>query len=114
MCLGTVLLDEARARRRQGSVAIDNGRPDARVTGDMSNAVIGRLARRDLWKAIECELTDPTQRLVARLSFVSALSPREILAHHPEKFQSVFEVYRTKRNMIDRLRRSQALHELLD
>jgi len=47
------------------------------------------------------------------LSFVSGLSPREILAKYPERFQDVYDVYRTKRNMIERLRRSTALRELL-
>lgn len=114
MCLGTVLLDEARARRRQGAVPIDEVPADTCVTADASTDVIGQIARRELWHAIENELNDANQRLVARLSFVAGLSPREILARHPEKFQDVVDVYRTKRNMIDRLRRSRAIQDLLD
>lgn len=114
MCLGTVLLDEARARRRQGSVPLDDLRPDACVTADGTTEVLGQIARLELGRTIERELPDANQRLVAQLSFAAALSPREILARHPEKFQDVFDVYRTKRNMIDRLRRSRAIQELLD
>ena len=114
MCLGTVLLDEARARRRQGAVPIEDVPPETCVTADATNAVIGQLTRRELWRIIERELTDTNQLLVARLSFVAGLSPREILARHPEKFHDALDVYRTKRNMIDRLRRSAAIQELLD
>jgi hypothetical protein len=114
MCLGSVLLDEARARRRQAWVSIDDVPPEACVSADPAAQVIGRLAGRDLWAVIDRELADVQERMVARLSFVSGLSPREILARHPEKFQDVFDVYRTKRNMIERLRRCADLKALLN
>ena len=114
MCLGSVLLDEARARRRQAWVSIDDVPPETCISGDPAAQVVSRMAGGELWAAINRELTDPQERLVARLSFVSGLSPREILSRHPEKFQDVFDVYRTKRNMIERLRRSAALRELLN
>jgi DNA-directed RNA polymerase specialized sigma24 family protein len=114
MCLGSVLLDEARSRRRQAWVSIDEVSPETYVSADPSSQVVDRLARRELWDAMDAELQDDNERLVARLSFVAGLSPREILARHPEKFQDAFDVYRTKRNMIERLRRSTRLKQLLD
>jgi len=114
MCLGSVLLDQARARRRQAWVSIDDVAPEMCVSADPSVQVIGHLTGNELWKIIDDELVDPNERLVARLSFVSGLTPREILARHPDRFQDVFDVYRTKRNMIERLRRSRALRQLLD
>jgi hypothetical protein len=114
MCLGSVLLDEARTRRRQAWVSIDDVPPDTCVSADPAAQVIGRMASSDLWSTIDRELIDSKERLVARLSFVSGLSPREILVRHPEKFDDVFEVYRTKRNMIERLRRSAALRQFLN
>jgi hypothetical protein len=113
MCLGSVLLDQARARRRQGWLSIDDVSPDACVTADPSSQVIGRVARRELWETIDRELPNALERLVAHLSFVAGLCPREVLARHPEKFDDVYDVYRTKRNMIDRLRRSQEIYSLL-
>jgi len=50
---------------------------------------------------------------VAHLSFVAGLTPREIRARHPDRFVEVYEVYRLKRNVIDRLRRSGAIQQLL-
>lgn len=113
LCLGSVLLDEARARRRQGWLSLDHVAPEACLSSDPSSLVVGRLARRELWATIDATLADANERLVARLSFVGGLSPREILARHPEKFRDVFEVYRTKRNMIERLRRSTTLQQLI-
>jgi hypothetical protein len=113
MCLGSVLLDEARVRRRQAYVPIDDMPPDASVTDDPSAAIVGQIAGRELWQAVERELRDESERLVAHLSFVAGLSPREIRARHPERFAEVDEVYRLKRNVIDRLRRSQAIQQLL-
>ncbi len=114
MCLGSVLLDEARARRRQAWVSIDDVAPETCISGDPSAEAIARVARRDMWSTIDLELADASERLVARLSFIGGLTPREILARHPEKFHDVFDVYRTKRNMIERLRRSLVLRQMID
>jgi hypothetical protein len=114
MCLGSVMLDEARTRRRQAWMSFDDLAHEVDVSSDPSGKVIGRLARRQLWAAVERELADPREHLVARLSFVAGLSPREILGRHPDKFEDVFDVYRVKRNMIDRLRRSRAIQHFID
>ncbi len=113
MCLGSVLLDEARARRRQACVSIEDLSPDACVSTDPSTEVVAGIAQRELWESINRELRDDSERLVARLSFAAGLSPREIRALHPERFAEVSDVYRLKRNLIERLRRSQAIKDLL-
>jgi DNA-directed RNA polymerase specialized sigma24 family protein len=113
MCLGSVLLDAARVRRRQASISIDDLPVDGPVTDDPSAAVVGQIAGRELWLAVEQELRDESERLVAQLSFVGGLSPREIRARHPDRFAEVDDVYRHKRNAVDRLRRSRAIQQLL-
>jgi hypothetical protein len=114
MCLGSVMLDEARTRRRQAWTSFDDLAHEAHVSTDPSGEIMGRLARGELWAAVGRELADPKEHLVARLSFVAGLSPREIRARHPDQFEDVFEVYRIKRNMIDRLRRSRAIRQFID
>jgi len=114
LCLGSVLIDEARARRRRADVSLDDVSVDAWVSADPSARVIGRLAERELWQAIERELVDGNEHVVARLSFVAGLSPRQILVRCPDKFSDVADVYRVKRNMVERLRRSRAIQRLLD
>jgi DNA-directed RNA polymerase specialized sigma24 family protein len=114
MCLASVLLDEARARRRQACVSFDDLAPDSYVSTDPSAAVVANIAQVDLWKSNERELRNDTERLVVRLSFAAGLSPREICALHPDHFPDVAEVYRLKRNLIERLRRSKTISDLLD
>ena len=114
LCLGSVLLDEARARHRRRDVSLDDASVDTCVGADPSARVIGRLAARELWQAIDRELVDGNERLVARLSFVAGLSPRQILVRNPDRFPDIVDVYRIKRNMVDRLRRSAAIQRLLN
>src|SRR5258706_2044022 len=76
MCLASVLLDEARARRRQATLSIDDLAPDAYVSSDPSAEVVANIAQVELWKAIDRELRTDTERLVVRLSFATGLRPR--------------------------------------
>jgi DNA-directed RNA polymerase specialized sigma24 family protein len=114
MCLSTVLLDEARARKRQPSTSLEDVPPEAMVSSDPAALVVSRVARRELWQAVNRELHDDAERLVARLSFVAGFTPREIRARHPDYFADVADVYRVKRNVIERLRRSVVILRLID
>jgi hypothetical protein len=114
MCLGSVLLDEARARRRRPAASLDDVPPETRVSADPAATVIGHIARRELWQVIYHELRDQSERRIAELSFVAGLTPREIRARHPDCFADVADVYRIKRTLIERLRRSPAIQRLLD
>jgi DNA-directed RNA polymerase specialized sigma24 family protein len=114
MCLASVMLDEARSRRRQPLASLDEMPPEAKVSTDPATHVVGRLARRELWQAIKRELRDESERAVAYLSFVAGLTPREIRAREPHHFADISDVYRCKRNVIERLRRSPTIQRLLD
>ncbi|HEV7666107.1 MAG TPA: hypothetical protein VGQ62_21420 [Chloroflexota bacterium] len=114
LCLASVLLDEARRRRRQLATSLDEVAPAASLSSDPTAHAIGRIARDELWHAIKQELRDDNQRLVARLSFVRGLTPREIRARHPTRFDDINDVYRTKRSVVERLRHSQAISRLID
>jgi len=88
---------------RQACVSIDDLSPDTCVSTDPSAEVVANIAQVDLWKAIDHELRNDTERLVVRLSFAAGLSPREIRALHPDQFPDIAEVYRLKRNLIETL-----------
>jgi hypothetical protein len=116
LCVRSVVLDEARARQSAAAEPIDG--VDERhfathgvlgagsgLTTDAETVVLGRFAARDLWRAVLEALPDEDERIVANLSFVQGLKPGEIAAVHPQRFASVADVYRVKRNAIDRLRR---------
>jgi hypothetical protein len=85
----------------------------AGLEGDPAIALEARLGAREVWAAVARALSDdPAARRVVYLSFARDLSPREIQARDPDRYPTVAEVYRIKRNAMDRLRRAPALRAL--
>lgn len=105
LCAQSVLLDEARARTRHRALPLAG---DAEAA-PFEDAVAERAAARALWRAIGAATHDDAELLIARLSFIHGLKPGEIHARHPDRYASVAEVYRLKRNLLDRLRRDPAI-----
>jgi len=113
LCFASVLLDEARARRRRAlEVSLQELSSEQCVTTDVSNQVVDQASSAELWQAIDRQLVDANERLAAYLSFVQGLTPSQIAGRHPDRFQTVSHVYQTKRAMIDRLRKSRAIQRL--
>jgi DNA-directed RNA polymerase specialized sigma24 family protein len=110
LCAHSVLLDEVRSRgRQQSDYALGQEQP-ATVEDD----VVGQVTADELWWAISAEMQDEAERLVASLSFIHGLKPREIHERHPEHFADIAAVYRVKRNLLDRLRRSETIRRSCD
>jgi hypothetical protein len=108
LCLASTLADEARRRARAATWAGALGEREPELP-DVAAAVGARLDRRELWGLVLAELEDATDRLLVYRSFVQALPPRAVHARHPERFRCVADVYRAKRNLLERLRRSPRL-----
>jgi hypothetical protein len=113
MCAVSVLLDDLRSAHRRQSVSMDMTTPDSAVEPDHWDAITDRLDAATLWATVFDALADDTERMVARLSFIRGASPREIFARHNDRFNSVVDVYRVKRNLVQRLRREHGLHSYL-
>jgi hypothetical protein len=109
LCAHSVLMDAARARQADRLV----GPIDVKATNtpgeQMDESILGELVARELWTAIESELKSESERQVADLSFVWGLTPREILNRRSDLYASIGDVYRIKRNVLERLRRSDAV-----
>jgi len=67
----------------------------------------------DLWQFTKKMMKDENERLVLYSSFVLGLKPKEMILEFPGYFENVKEVYRTKENILARLRRSSELKEIL-
>src|SRR6266542_4722435 len=107
MCVHSVLLDEVRAQRGAQLEPLDGERDDgADSVADAEAQVVGQLSGADLWQAIGRELADDAERRVVYLSFALDMKPGEIFERHPDQFGGVHDVYRIKRNVIERLRRN--------
>jgi hypothetical protein len=54
------------------------------------------------------------ERLLLYLTYVQDMQPREITALHRQRFPTVDDVYRIKRNVLERLRRNHRIKKLVD
>jgi len=106
MCVHSVLLDEVRARRAASISSLEDVPETIPEPRDAEGAIVGKLAGQELWKAVNRELQDEPERVVAYLSFARDLRPSDIFERHPTLYAGVADVYRVKRNVIERLRRS--------
>jgi hypothetical protein len=113
LCVHSVLLDEVRSRRAGSVSSLGDVPESAPDPTDAAAHVVGELAGQQLWGAIANELQDEPERVVAYLSFARDLKPAEIYRRHPSLYDSVADVYRVKRNVIERLRRSPQVRAFL-
>ena len=106
-------MDEVRARRAWAATPLDEVPETLQSRTDNERTVVGKLAGEQLWHAIISELQDKAEERVIYLSFARDMKPADIAERHPELFPSVADVYRIKRNVIERLRRSAAIRGFL-
>jgi hypothetical protein len=112
LCVHSVLMDELRARRA-GMTSLDELPESTADRASPEGRVIGFLAGEQLWQSILRELHDEAERQVVFLSFASDLKPAAIFERQPLLYTSVSDVYRIKRNVLERLRRSPEIREFL-
>jgi hypothetical protein len=113
LCVHSVLMDELRARHSTVVSSLDEVPADVPAPTSSEQSAVGRLAGEQLWQTVLHELQDEGEQIVAYLSFARGLKPAEIYQRYPNLYASVGDVYRVKRNVIDRLRRSAEIRAFL-
>ena len=113
LCVHSVLLDEVRTRRAGTTTSLDELPETTPAPHDAEQGAISSLAGQRLWELIMAEVRDEAERKVAFLSFARDLKPAEIFSRHPDLYEGVADVYRIKRNLIERLRRNPEIRALL-
>jgi hypothetical protein len=113
LCVHSVLLDEVRARRLGTLTSIEEMPDTTPGPRDAEAEVVGELIGQQLWQVIARQLQDDAERVVVQLSFARDLKPAEIYRRYPMLYESVADVYRIKRNVMDRLRRSAEIRAFL-
>lgn len=114
-CVHSSVMD--RWRRRELAQTIESQRDTSDSDVDepaVEDPTPSNLVARELWQAIGEELTAEAERRVIYLSLVLGLKPGEIQEGYPTWFPSIDDVYRTKRNALDRLRRSPKIRQFLE
>jgi DNA-directed RNA polymerase specialized sigma24 family protein len=112
VCVHAVLIDEVRAQRTAQQALSSRPLEDGPAAAMEDSAMAANLLTEgELWQAITQEVTDGAERLLLYLSAALDLSPRQIHARYPSLYPTVQDVYRMKRNVLDRLRRSRVVRE---
>ena len=76
--------------------------------------VTDELERLRLWDMVVKLMRSEKEIIVLRCSYVYDLKPSEIYTAYPSRFESLDEVYRLKRNLLNRLRRNPMLRQFLE
>jgi hypothetical protein len=113
VCVHSVLMDEVRARRKLVVGSLEELSETAADHTDAGQTVLGEMAADELWATIMGQLQDEAEQIVAYLSFARDMKPAAIFRRHPRRYDSVADVYRIKRNVIERLRRSAEVRAFL-
>jgi len=99
VCLNGAILDTLRAHARRNEVPL----PVPGFAGEP--AVEDQDEDSELWTIIRDMLSNERERRLAFYLYQCNLKPREIVRLRPQEFSKVDEIYRLRRNIVDRLER---------
>ena len=111
MCAHCAVVDAARAYGRVECQALDQSelRSEGRGNLEWTEAVVGA---EQLWSKVATVIRNPAQEHLAWDTLVLGMTPREVVAAHPDDWESVGQVYEAKAALLRRLRTSPELAEL--
>ncbi len=112
MCVHSVVADEVRSRQsRQYEEALEQIEYEP-ATEDPADDVVSNISAQNLWQVIQEELNGEDERVLMYLAYIHGMKPSEISSQHRRLFPTVDDVYRIKRNVLERLRRNRRLQML--
>ncbi|GAC1567670.1 MAG: sigma-70 family RNA polymerase sigma factor [Ktedonobacteraceae bacterium] len=112
MCVHSVIADEVRsrqARQYEETLELIEHEP---ASDDPADDVVSNISAQGLWQVIQEELNGEDERILIYLAYVHGMKPGEISSLHNRLFPTVEDVYRIKRNVLERLRRNRRLQLL--
>ncbi len=112
MCTHCSIADYLRAREPTFPLEPDD--PDAPTREPVAPEASLTLAERgEIWNAVLAEMRSDKERVVFNCCYALEMKPSEVYEEHGDVFASVQEVYRTKQNVLERLRRNEGLRRFL-
>jgi hypothetical protein len=112
-CTKTCVLEEKRRQKdRRGIEFVTLETIPESQTPDVADTVVAQDFHQQLWTAIEGVCHNQTEIILMRESVQQGLTPSAICARHPTHFSTVDEVYQIKRNLLNRLKRNEAMRVL--
>jgi DNA-directed RNA polymerase specialized sigma24 family protein len=113
LCVHSAIVDYARSNRiKTFDLEIWANRPSPN-SPLIEQHVTDDLERLRLWDMIVGLMRSEKEIIVLRCSYVYDFKPSEIYAAYPSDYESLDEVYRVKRNLLNRLRRNPMLRQFL-
>ena len=112
MCVHSVVADEVRSRQsRQYEETLELVENEP-ASDDPADDVVSNISAQSLWQVIQEELNGEDERVLIYLAYIQGMKPGEISSQHRRLFPTVDDVYRIKRNVLERLRRNRRLQAM--
>jgi RNA polymerase sigma factor (sigma-70 family) len=112
MCVHSVVADELRSRQAHQYEETLESIEHEPAADDPADDVVANISAQGLWQIIQEELNGEDERVLIYLAYVQGMKPSEISNRHRRLFPSVDDVYRIKRNVLERLRRNRRLQTM--
>lgn len=113
-CAGSVVADYRRSCLARAQEEPWESVMQEPLRDTFTEAVVDQIAAQEIWRIIESYVPGREERLILDAICVQGMTPRELRQHYPTIFPSVEDIYRIKRSVLERLRRTKALRELID
>jgi hypothetical protein len=116
LCVHSVILDELRGNHADANSIAASAEEMAEVpcpAPGVEESALGRFERDQLWATVERHVKTEEERVLVVAGLVRGIPPREIAGRFPGLFGNVSDVYRVKRNLMERLSRDKRLREFL-
>jgi DNA-directed RNA polymerase specialized sigma24 family protein len=115
LCARSVVVDHCRRLQLQQREKMCNPLDQAPVLDDdPADVVVAQFANQEFWRIIDREVTCSEEQLILRAICALGLSPHQLQQRYPLLFPTVDDIYRLRRNVLERLRRNKELQQLLD
>lgn len=112
MCAHCSVADYARSR--DSTVSLEPDDPDAPPREPVApEPELSTAERAEIWQAVGAEMRTEKERIVLQCCYALQMKPSEVYEEYTTAFVSVQDVYRTKQNVLERLRRNEALRKFL-
>jgi DNA-directed RNA polymerase specialized sigma24 family protein len=115
-CAVTARLQESRRAGSRGTEIPSDDVPHLVVDSNPSpeTVIVEASAVTGLWEIVVSHCRSEIEQLVANLTLVAGMKPSEIAVQYPDCFEDVTDIYRIKRNLLDRLRRDLELQVIYE
>ena len=104
LCTNSVVSDARRAQQNQTEDPLDAIQHEPAIH-DPTETIIEQFALDAFWQKIQALVDNDIEYLLLVLTYQQEMKPQEILVRYPHLFSSLEDIYRLKRNVIQRLRR---------